>query len=364
MATDALQTALFEFENPLLRAAAVGFSTPKPSLPLTQLAGILFEGWGLDGRLTDLGGERDSNTLVETEQGARYVLKVFSPEDGEDIRQLQHCAMRHLTQHSSVPTPALHPTLAGAFEHPVLHNGDAPLFAALIDMMTGTAPQPDGSEAQMRMIGRSIGALQSGLSGLRHPAARRVLLWDQMNVLRLRELSALIADADLKLRVQRAMDHLEGRMDALAALPSAIIHNDLSPSNMLVDPADPLRLTAIFDFGDLVEAPLINDIAIAASYFIRPAAPLAPQLACFVAGYEEHRRLGDDELAALPDALLSRLLLRLVIPLWRSTLFPANRAYLLRHFEAAQALAEPLLPPRSGPIHPPLRFSRSDLKGV
>lgn len=349
------------FKDPLLSEAAGGFLAPRPDFGVERLAEVLREGWGLSGRLTDLGGERDCNTGVALEDGRRLVLKVFSPDDSDRVRLFQHQVMVHLEGRGVGLTPKIYRTCDGALETLVTDGEGARFHAVLIDLMPGQPPQPDGSAAQQRMIGRGIAELHGALRDLDCPAANRVLLWDQMNAPRLREAAEMVEDRALRRRILSGMDHLEQRMPALAALPAQLIHNDLSQSNMLVRDDDPLALSGIFDFGDMVIAPRINDIAIAATYFTLPDRPLAPQLARMVAGYEEVITLGDDELAALPDAMLARMLLRMVIPLWRSALFPANRAYLLRHFDTGRALAEHVLPPEGGPGRAPFAFNRSHL---
>ncbi|MBY6005302.1 phosphotransferase [Salipiger bermudensis] len=361
MTSSALHAYWPDFKDPLLATAAGGFLAPRPAFADDRLARILFDGWELKGTLTDLGGERDCNTRVELAGGRRLVLKIFSPDDEAQVRAFQHQVMLHLERSDIGLTPKIYPTRDGALEAVVTDAEGGTFHAVLIDLMPGRAPQPDGSAAQQRMIGRGIAELHHALRGLDCPAANRVLLWDQMNAPRLREAAEMVENAALRARILGGMDHLEHRMPALGALPAQLIHNDLSQSNMLVAEDNPLTLSGIFDFGDMVIAPRINDISIAASYFTLPDRPLAPQLANLVAGYEEVIALGDDELAALPDAMLARMLLRLIIPLWRSALFPANRAYLLRHFDAGRALAERLLPPEGSPGRAPFAFDRSHL---
>jgi Ser/Thr protein kinase RdoA (MazF antagonist) len=52
----------------------------------------------------------------------------------------------------------------------------------------------------------------------------------------------------------------------LGGLRHQVIHNDLNPYNVLVDPQDHITTVGLIDFGDMVQAPLINELAVACSY--------------------------------------------------------------------------------------------------
>ncbi|MEE4417602.1 phosphotransferase, partial [Klebsiella pneumoniae] len=51
-----------------------------------------------------------------------------------------------------------------------------------------------------------------------------------------------------------------------SSLKTQIIHNDFNLHNILVDPAEPLEIAGIIDFGDMVFAPRVNDLAVALAY--------------------------------------------------------------------------------------------------
>ncbi|MGT2492207.1 phosphotransferase [Cupriavidus basilensis] len=63
------------------------------------------------------------------------------------------------------------------------------------------------------------------------------------------------------------------------------IHNDFNIYNVLVDPRDHTRIAGVLDFGDMVHAPLIDDLAVAAAYQVDPAGDTMATLADFVAAY-------------------------------------------------------------------------------
>ena len=187
-------------------------------------------------------------------------------------------------------------------------------------------------------VGRAAGQLDAQLADFEHPAAHRLFLWDACQVARVRPMLGAVESADERARIAAYLDVFEQDvMPALAALPCQIIHNDLSPSNILVDEAG-TDLAGILDFGDMVHAPRIAEIAIAASYQMTVAGNPLDVLSAVVAGYESVSPLTPQERRHVLDLVLARLVQRMAIPSWRALRFPGNGAYILRSRAAATAL--------------------------
>ncbi|NIR38917.1 MAG: serine kinase, partial [Actinobacteria bacterium] len=56
--------------------------------------------YGLDGSLRPLPGDRDRNFLLATEEGARYVVKVSSPDESDEILEIEADLMEHLDDYT------------------------------------------------------------------------------------------------------------------------------------------------------------------------------------------------------------------------------------------------------------------------
>jgi hydroxylysine kinase len=95
--------------------------------------------------------------------------------------------------------------------------------------------------------------------------------------------------------------------------------------NVLVDAADTDRIAAILDFGDMVRAPLINDLAVAAAYQLgKDDDPLADVLP-FVAAYHAVLPLTCQEIDVLFNLMLARLVMVVAISGWRARAIPTTR---------------------------------------
>jgi len=133
----------------------------------------------------------------------------------------------------------------------------------------------------------------------------------------------------------------------LAALPRQAIHNDFNMHNLLVDPAQPGQASGILDFGDMLAAPRINDLAVAAAYQLdaegdakagaeggavgaADGAALST-VAAFAAAYHAQAPLQPAEADLLWPLVQARLLMVVAISGWRAQRQPEIAPYLLRN---------------------------------
>jgi Ser/Thr protein kinase RdoA (MazF antagonist) len=123
----------------------------------------------------------------------------------------------------------------------------------------------------------------------------------------------------------------------LDTLRSQVIHNDFNLSNLLVS-GEPAALTGIIDFGDMIHAPLVCDVATAAAYQMLGGGDPLAALCYFVARFHEVLPLTHDEIEVLFDLAAARVVLILAITHWRAQRHPENRAYILRNMIAASDL--------------------------
>jgi Ser/Thr protein kinase RdoA (MazF antagonist) len=107
-----------------------------------------------------------------------------------------------------------------------------------------------------------------------------------------------------------------------------VVHNDLNPLNILVDPADESRVTGVIDFGDMTRTALIADVAVTAAELIPmecvdPAAA-RDSVVDVASAYHERVPLLAEERALLPALAAARLLMTLVIHEWHVQRNPAS----------------------------------------
>jgi Ser/Thr protein kinase RdoA (MazF antagonist) len=305
-------------------------TTPPPTLSAGQALALAETHFGMTGSLTPLTSERDLNYLLITPQG-RFVLKLANAAEPAAVTQLQTLALIHL-ERLPVPTPRVLRTLDGRTEATTPH-GTLRLLTYLEGQPQHLTPR---TPAQCAAMGAMAAQISLGLRGFSHPAARHDLQWDIKQAAKLRPLLPYIAP-DLRPLATQTLDRFDCDVQPLLAkCQTQIVHTDLNPHNVLVDPQDPDRITGILDFGDMVETPLICDAGVTAAYQIDPAAPW-DSLTTFARAYHSVLPLTAREWHLLPDLAATRMLTTLAIASARAARYPDNAPYILRNVPAAAA---------------------------
>ncbi len=291
--------------------------------------------YGLDGAAKRLSSERDETFLFTRADGTDFVLKIANAAEDPAALEFQDGALLHLAAIApAVPVPRLVSTKGGAPSH-TLSTADGPRIMRLLTFLRGELQyRTPASEAQSHNVGRALAELGLGLKDYngRPPAGK--LMWDISHTL---DLAAVIDHVapERRAQVEAVLGEFERSLPAIAALQRwQIIHNDFNPHNILLDPAVPTDVVGIIDFGDMVHAPLINDLAVAVSYHLAtdnwPARTRA-----FLEGFLSARALEPGEIELLPLLARSRLAMSIIIAEWRSALFPENRDYIMRNHVTA-----------------------------
>ena len=292
--------------------------------------------YGLSGTAKRLSSERDETFLFTGADGRAFVLKIANPAEDPAALEFQDGALLHLAAAApAVPVPRIVPTKNGGPSH-ALATAGGPRIMRLLTFLDGELQhRTPASPAQSRNVGRALAELGLGLATYDgHPPAGK-LLWDISHTLDLHALTGHVAP-ERRAQVETVLAEFTRALPAIKALTRRqIIHNDFNPHNILLDPAEPARVVGIIDFGDMVHAPLVNDLAVALSYHLSTD-DWAARAGAFLAGFLSARRLEPAEIDLLPLLTRCRLAMSIIIAEWRSARFPENRDYILRNHAAAR----------------------------
>ncbi|MDQ2674768.1 MAG: aminotransferase class III-fold pyridoxal phosphate-dependent enzyme, partial [Chloroflexota bacterium] len=156
------------------------------------------------------------------------------------------------------------------------------------------------------------------------PAAGRVMLWDQKQVMpELAQHAARISDPTRRALLDRFLERFAERVvPALPRLRSQVIHNDVTLDNLLVD--DRHRVTGIIDFGDMAHTALVLDVPATLQSLLRDRTDLFEVTDAFLAGYASVMPLEPTEGELLADLLAGRMAQTILISAWRMPQYPDN----------------------------------------
>lgn len=312
-------------------------AAPPPAFPKGTVMARLEQEYGLQGRLSPLVSERDQNFRLDAADGRRFVVKIASSAEPFEITDFQVRALQHLETHGcKVPVPRIVPTCNGRPVTTIGADSGEHLLRVVSYLpgipLEGHAPDPDIAFD----MGRSLALIDRGLQSFVHPGDSQVLLWDMQRAAELRPLVRHVP-SELGRLVEGCIDDFERRLaPAFAGLRTQVIHNDLNPGNILVTDTATRSVAGVIDFGDMLRAPLVVDVAIAASY-LRATNDALATLAAFIAGFEDELPLEGPEQALLYDLVRTRLAATLTILYWRAGARSADDPYLQKALEERSA---------------------------
>jgi hydroxylysine kinase len=318
--------------------AAAALSTAAPSLALAEVEALLARLYGIDGRVQTLASERDQNCSVEAADGSRYVIKISNPSELVSVVDFQIAALDHIAQVSPAqPVPRVVRTLAGHTRDSVTLPHGAASTVRLLTYLDGV--QVKGTErtsAQRRAMGAGLARLDLALQGFTHPAAQHDLLWNVSTAQRLASKIEFVIDAPRRALATAFMARFnEHVLPRLSSVRTQVIHNDYHLYNVLVDPQEQANITGIIDFGDMLQAPLVGEVATAAAFHMVGSADPFEGAAQFVGAYHAVLPLDEQEQDIVADLMATRHLITALISNWRAARYPENHAYIMRHNPAA-----------------------------
>ena len=323
---------------------AAALSTPAPSLAPEYVRALVARLYGMDVGVKALAGERDQNCALESADGTRYVFKISNPSEPVPLVDFQIAAIQHIAHTSpSQPVPRVVRTLDGrARDFVSLADGSRATVRMLTYLEGIQIRETPRTAAQRVAMGKGLAELNLALQGFTHPAAAHELLWNVSAAHRLTVQLDSLAEGPRRtlacLFMARFNRHVRPR---LASLRAQVIHNDYHLYNVLVAPDDQARITGIIDFGDMLYAPLVGEVATAAAFHMTGSADPFEGPAQFVGAYQAVLPLTALEQDIVADLMATRHLVTALISEWRALRYPENRAYIMRHNPAAwEALSQ------------------------
>ena len=302
------------------------FSDADPRLSAAGAGALAAQLFGIGGRARRLYGEKDQNFRLETPDGEVFLLKVSHSGESPPVTDLQTKLLQHVAAADpDLPLPRLVPSRQGEVQ-PAWQAPDGSIRQVrLMTFLSGGALDRRAATPPVLFVaGAALARLDLALSDFRHSAEDQSLIWDLQQTASLRSLAPHLENAGWRAVAEAALDRFDQTVaPRLPHLRRQMIHNDLNPGNVLVEAAPAPRVTGIIDFGDALRASLAQEVAVCAAYHVRPGRD--PLILCrsVVAGFHSVIPLRPEELDLLPDLILARQTMGLLIHAWRGSLKPA-----------------------------------------
>jgi len=300
----------------------------------------------LTARATPLDGERDRNFRLDTSDGRQLVLKFIDHEADDVVVDGQSAALMHIAETSPLlPVPRVVP-LAGAGANV---GAAASCRVRLVSFVPGrlmqdvrpTTGTPSARTGLLRSVGNHIAQLDRALVGFFHPALAQPIAWDVRRAQALLPMLAHVQPPELQRTLGAALHPLEQLLQRMRGLRSQAIHGDCHGSNLLVNDAGD-ACVGIIDLGDMIHAPLVQEIAVTMAELLSDAVASLDELPGLLTGYTSLQPLERADIEVLYDLIAARIAVGVLIQVWRErdgAHAPANTDLAIASGAALDALA-------------------------
>ena len=286
---------------------------------------------------TPLVSERDRNFLI-TNNEEKSILKISNAKEERGVLEFQTEALLHLEQTTKLNLPKPKKNIYGEY---LLRNeiDGEDCYIRMVSYLEGIplddirAEITDPQKLHLSM-GNFLAKLGIGLNGFSHPNQNHRLLWDVAQTENLFDVLDNIQDDQKRKMIESALAYFQkNTKELLSKQRKQIIHNDMNPDNILVARNEPSSVVGMIDFGDMLHAPLINDLAVACSYEIIRMGSLYQGSKTLLSAYHNEKKLSESEIRLLPMLAYNRIAMSLTINEWRAGKHPENKEYILGNID-------------------------------
>ena len=286
-----------------------------------------------DTTITPLVSERDRNFLIST-GGEKAILKISNHKEKKGVLEFQNEALLHLESSTSLSLPRAKKSKTGEYlERKTI--GSEECFVRMVSYVDGVPlddiqfKNPDLKLLHIAM-GDFLAKLGKGLHGFTHSFESHPLLWDVAQTEKLFSLLGSIQNEQKRKAIETALVYYQkNTKNLLSQQRKQVIHNDMNPDNVLVNKENPYSMAGMIDFGDMLYAPLVNDISVACAYETIREESLYDGSKHLLLGYHTENKLTEDELRLVPMLAYNRIAMSLIISEWRAEEHPENKDYIL-----------------------------------
>jgi len=288
-----------------------------PIFDETEVAQRIAEQYSLEGKWSSMDGERDQNFLLKKDDGEKYVVKIAGPNEVSDITNFQVEALLYLENGSPhIPVPRIVRTNSGDCLSDITDTEGVTHAVRLVTYLDGI-PYAEGDfpdAEHLQKIGAFMGETVNALKGFDHKASKHFMPWNLSNGIAVSRDLWLDAAEDIKSLAAPMLDRLRSEvLPTLNSCPSQVIHNDGHPYNLLRADANSQEVVGLIDFGDMVYAPIINELAVTATTFQRRNVEDLSIVENLLIGFHRTHPLSNAEVSLLWDAIILRLLITVLL---------------------------------------------------
>jgi len=271
--------------------------------------------------LKKLKSERDSNFLLKLKNKALYVIKISNTSESLSLLKLQDFVLKNLIKRNSIKNfipKKIHSSIK-VYQDQLKRN----CYVRILGFIEGKMYALVNHNKKLEhSLGSLLGNLSKELQNLNHPYAFRKFEWDPSNISWIIKQNNLFKGNKKKIINTNLYEYNFFINKNLNNLRFSLIHGDANNYNLVVKND---LVSGLLDYGDMLYAPTINDLAVSLSYALMKKEDLYSTLKNIVISYHKIFPISFDEIFSLMSLVKARLTITVVMAKKQSKKFPDNK---------------------------------------
>ena len=280
--------------------------------------------------LKELNSERDINYLISLDNKKKYIIKISNTLESKEILKLQDFVLSTLNKRSSIKK-----IIPKKIHNKILTYTDASnskCFVRILSYIEGKlyANYKNSSELEIS-LGTYLGILSNELKNIGHPSSFRKFEWDPSTIEWTKKYINLFKSKKKEILKKNYNEFIKFVQKNKTHLRYSLTHGDPNNYNLVVSNNE---IIGLLDYGDMVYAPTINDLAISLSYALMNKKNFYNTLKNLITNYHNKFSINFAETLSLMSLVKSRLTITVIMAEIQIKKFPKNKYILISKKDA------------------------------
>ena len=277
-----------------------------------------------------LNSERDMNFLININSKKKYVLKISNSEESRDLLKLQDYVLKKFSRRISLKNYVPRKMHLSIKAYSDLMGREC--YVRILTFINGKMYASVNSNLSLeKSLGCLLGNLSTELQNLNNPSAFRDFVWDPSKIKWIYKEINIFKGKDKVLILKNLDEHNIFVIKNLNKLRHSLTHGDVNNYNLVVNKN---KVVGLLDYGDMIYAPTINDLAVSLSYALMNKNNLHETLKNIITSYHKIFPITFDEIYSLMSIVKARLTITVVMAAKQRKKFPNNEYLSISEFDA------------------------------
>ena len=271
--------------------------------------------------LSHLNSERDTNFLLTINNNSKFVIKISNTNESKKFLEMQDYVISSLNKKSLIKK--FIPIKKHKSIKTYLDINQHKCFVRILTYIDGKMyAKYKNSNNLENSLGKTLGILSRSLQNLGHPSAYRHFEWNPSEIDWIKKYIYLFDNKHKKIILNNLYDYDKFIKKNKNNLRFSLTHGDINNYNLVVSNQN---VVGLIDYGDMIYAPTINDLAICLAYALMNKKDLYTSLKNIILSYHKNFPITKHEIFSLITLVKCRLTITVTMSAKQKIKFPKNK---------------------------------------